>query len=249
MFPGQWYRLRASIAADGIVSITLFMRRENCCVKCRTKSGISPWRSRKGGTRRGKTFKRKKRSDRNFCSLTIASRSRLVAAIKRASVRSVRELPSRSNSLSCSTRRSLVCNSRGISPISSKKIVPPLATSKRPMRCAIAPVNAPFSCPNSSLSSKPVGIGKSNANAITAHNPARAGHYGSEEFPELEIGNHMIGQFKEKSETLVLSHQLLLRGLRRIKMQRIVECESDLLSHYRKKLNFLGGIDTRSLTG
>jgi len=32
-----------------------------------------------------------------------------------------------------------------------------------------------------------VGIGKSNANAVTAHNPARAGHYGSEEVPELEI--------------------------------------------------------------
>jgi len=105
-----------------------------------------------------KTFKRKKRSDRNFCSLTIASKSRFVAAIRRASVRSVRELPNRSNSLSCSTRSSLVCNSRGISPISSKKIVPPLATSKRPMRCAIAPVNAPLSCPNSSLSSNPVGM-------------------------------------------------------------------------------------------
>src|SRR5712664_1911539 len=95
---------------------------------------------------------------RNICSLTIASRSRFVAAIKRAFVRSVRELPNRSNSLSCSTRSSLVCSSRGISPISSRKIVPPLATSNRPMRCAIAPVNAPFSCPNSSLSSKPVGM-------------------------------------------------------------------------------------------
>src|SRR5437660_4023354 len=31
-------------------------------------------------------------------------------------------------------------------------------------------------------------------------------------------------------------------------MQCVVECESDLLSHYRKKLNFLGGIDIRSLT-
>src|SRR6267154_864322 len=121
MFPGQLYRDRASIAADGIVSITLFMRRENCCVKCRTRSGISPWRSRKAGTCTGKTFKRKKRSGRNFCWPTIASRSRFVAAIKRASVRSVRELPSRSNSLSCSTRSSLVCNSRGISPISSRK--------------------------------------------------------------------------------------------------------------------------------
>jgi len=59
----------------------------------------------------------------------------------------------------------------------------------------------------------------------------------------------MIGQFKQKSETLVLPHQLLLRGLRRIKMQRVVECESDLLSHYRKKLNFLGRIDIRSFTG
>src|SRR6266436_1029635 len=93
-----------------------------------------------------------------------------------------------------------------------------------------------------------VGSGKSNASTIAAHNAARARHCGSKNVPEFEIGNHMIGQFKEKSETLVLSHQLLLRGLRRIKMQRVVECESDLLSHYRKKLNFLAGIDIRSLT-
>jgi len=53
----------------------------------------------------------------------------------------------------------------------------------------------------------------------------------------------MIGQFKEKSEALVLFHQLLLRRLRRIKMQRIVECESDLLSHHRKKMNFFVRID------
>ncbi len=49
-----------------------------------------------------------------------------------------------------------------------------------------------------------VAIGKSNADAIAAHNPARARHYGSEKIPELEIGNHVIGQFKEKSNTLVL---------------------------------------------
>src|SRR6266481_8706058 len=93
-----------------------------------------------------------------------------------------------------------------------------------------------------------VAIGKGNADAIAAHNSPRARHYGSKNVPEYEIGNHMIGQFEEKSETLVLSHQLLLRGLRRIKMQRVVECESDLLSHHRKKLNFLAGIDIRSLT-
>jgi len=55
-----------------------------------------------------------------------------------------------------------------------------------------------------------VGIRKSNADAIAAHNPARARHYGSENVPELEIGNHVIGQFKEKPNTLVLLQQLLL---------------------------------------
>ncbi len=55
-----------------------------------------------------------------------------------------------------------------------------------------------------------VPIGKSNAGAIAAHNPARARHYGSEKIPELEIGNHVIGQFKEKSDTLILPQQLLL---------------------------------------
>src|SRR5260370_36798175 len=91
-------------------------------------------------------------------------------------------------------------------------------------------------------------MGKGNGDAMAANSPPRARHYGSEEVPDLEIGNHMIGQFKEKSETLVLFRQLLLRGLRRIKMQRIVECESDLLSHHRKKVNFFGRIDIRSLT-
>src|SRR5712664_4972684 len=31
-------------------------------------------------------------------------------------------------------------------------------------------------------------------------------------------------------------------------MQGIVECDSDLLSHHRKKVNFISGIDIRSLT-
>ncbi len=70
----------------------------------------------------------------------------------RASVRSVRDEPSRSNSPSWSARSSLAWSARGRSPISSMKRVPPRASSKRPIRCAVAPVNAPFSWPNSSLS-------------------------------------------------------------------------------------------------
>ena len=42
--------------------------------------------------------------------------------------------------------------SSGRSPISSRKSVPPSASSKRPWRRLTAPVNAPFSCPKSSLS-------------------------------------------------------------------------------------------------
>ncbi len=40
----------------------------------------------------------------------------------------------------------------GISPISSRNTVPPSATSSFPFFLPMAPVNAPFSCPNSSLS-------------------------------------------------------------------------------------------------
>jgi hypothetical protein len=51
-------------------------------------------------------------------------------------------------------------------------------------------------------------IEKTDANTITVHNPARARRRGSEKIPKLKIGNHMIGQFKEKSKTLVLVLQL-----------------------------------------
>ena len=45
-----------------------------------------------------------------------------------------------------------------MSPISSRKSVPPSARSKRPRLVATAPVNAPRTWPNSSLSSRPSGI-------------------------------------------------------------------------------------------
>ena len=46
----------------------------------------------------------------------------------------------------CNTRRSFVCNCRGISPTSSRKMVPPSAASNKPaLPLSLAPVNAPFS--------------------------------------------------------------------------------------------------------
>jgi len=47
----------------------------------------------------------------------------------------------------------LTCVAGAISLTSSRKIVPLFASSNRPSRRSAAPVNAPFSCPNSSLSS------------------------------------------------------------------------------------------------
>ena len=66
----------------------------------------------------------------------------------------VRLLPTRSNSRSWSTRSSFTCVAGENSPISSRNSVPPEACSIRPLRAAMAPVKAPFSCPNSSLSSR-----------------------------------------------------------------------------------------------
>ena len=61
--------------------------------------------------------------------------------------------PTRSNSRSCSTRSSFTWSCGSIVPISSRKIVPPSAASKRPILSWIAPVKLPFTWPKSSDSS------------------------------------------------------------------------------------------------
>jgi hypothetical protein len=66
--------------------------------------------------------------------------------------------PTRSNSRSCKTRNSVIWGSADTSPISSKKIVPPSASSKLPARRCRAPVKAPFSWPNNSDEIKEGGI-------------------------------------------------------------------------------------------
>ena len=75
-----------------------------------------------------------------------------MAARMRTSTLIVRLPPTRSSSRSCSTRSSLACVSSGMSPISSSSSVPPSAISNLPSRALTAPVKAPRSWPNSSLS-------------------------------------------------------------------------------------------------
>ena len=66
--------------------------------------------------------------------------------------------PTRWTFCSSITRSTLACASSDMSPISSRKSVPPSACSNLPLRCSVAPVNEPFSWPKSSLSSSSRGI-------------------------------------------------------------------------------------------
>ena len=61
-------------------------------------------------------------------------------------------LPTRLIRFSCRARNTLACAERLMSPISSRKSVPPSACSNLPLCCLLADVNDPFSCPKSSLS-------------------------------------------------------------------------------------------------
>ena len=69
----------------------------------------------------------------------------------------VRRPPTRSNCRSWMARRSFTWAATGSSPTSSRKRVPPSASSKRPGREAAAPVKAPRSWPKSSLSRRASG--------------------------------------------------------------------------------------------
>ena len=127
------------------------------CVKYRTKSGMSSVRSRSGwqGNRKGAqpVIEIGTEPPRLDGLLQIP-----VAGGNHPDIHGiVWGPPTRSNSPSWRTRRSFGCSSRGRSPISSRKSVPPWASSNRPCRRVSAPVKAPFSCPNSSLSIRPAG--------------------------------------------------------------------------------------------
>ena len=59
---------------------------------------------------------------------------------------------------SCRARRIFACIASGMSPISSRNSVPFSASRNAPERSLVAPVNEPFTWPNSSLSSRSAGM-------------------------------------------------------------------------------------------
>jgi len=58
MLPGHGYLINVVMVSDGMVSITLLIRRLYCWTKCRTSKGMSSGRSRNAGTRTGNTLRR-----------------------------------------------------------------------------------------------------------------------------------------------------------------------------------------------
>ncbi len=126
--------------------------RRSAARKCWASSGTSSARSRSGGRWIGNTFRRYSRSSRSLPSATACVGLRLVAAITRTSVSWTWVEPTRMNVPVSSTRSSFTCSSSGISVISSRNSVPPLARSKKPLCWRSAPVKLPFSWPKISLS-------------------------------------------------------------------------------------------------
>ena len=156
--PGQRCARSAVIASGVKVGAARPVRVRCSAVKCVTNASMSSTRSRSGGSVMGITFRRKNRSSRKLPSATAVTRSRLVAATMRTSTLIGLPPPTRSISRASMARSSFACASLPRSPTSSRKSVPPCASSNRPMRRSVAPVNAPRSCPNISLSTRSRGI-------------------------------------------------------------------------------------------
>ena len=122
-------------------------------MKRSARSGTSSSRSRSGGARSGTTFRRKKQ----VLAEGPLAHLRLEVLVRRgddAHVDVMRLLAARRATISpvWSARSTFACAERLMSPISSRKSVPPCASSNWPRRRAAAPEKLPFSWPKSSLS-------------------------------------------------------------------------------------------------
>ena len=121
--------------------------------KCPASSGMSSRRSRSAGTATTSNASLSNRSARNRSARTSAGRSAWVAATTRTSTCCGSLPPTRSKVPYSITLSSFSCTAIEAVAISSRNRVPPSASSNRPGRRLVAPVKAPASCPNNSLSS------------------------------------------------------------------------------------------------
>ena len=98
-----------------------------------------------------------------------------MAAMTRTSTRLVFAMPTGSTSPFSRTRSTFACVRALMSPISSRKMVPPSACTNLPICLTVAPVNAPFSWPNSSdsISSSGMAAQLIFTNGLSARSPLR----------------------------------------------------------------------------
>lgn len=120
---------------------------------------ISFFLSLRGGILIGITLILKYKSERNLFLSISFFKSLLVAVINLKSILIGVVPPTRVTVLSCNVFNNFTCRVNGISAISSKNKVPLWANSISPiLPSSLAPVNAPFSYPNSSDSIRFSGI-------------------------------------------------------------------------------------------
>ena len=120
--------------------------------KCRAKGRMSSFLCRSGGTSISTTRSRYT-SPRESCCREPPAGDRDWSRRSPTSTFRGWVSPTRIISRSWRTRSSLSCRAGVVSPISSRKIVPFSASSNRPGRSFVAPVNAPALWPKSVLSS------------------------------------------------------------------------------------------------
>ena len=150
--PGQSYAFNTSLNDGWSLWMFLLYLRFRFSKKSSIRLERSSNRSRSGGISTGKIFSLKYKSFRKRPSSQSCFKSRFDAAMTRASVFSGCSPPTRLKEPSCNACSNFIWAAAEIVPISSKKIVPPCAISNFPSFFCTAPVNAPFSWPNSSLS-------------------------------------------------------------------------------------------------
>ena len=128
----------------------LVISRANCSAIGKISSG----RSRNGGTAITSNASRSSRSARNLPCAARCLRFSLVTPITRTSTSMTSLPPTRSISPYSTTRSNFSCTTGLAVAISSKMMLPPSARSNRPVWRLVAPVKAPASWPNSSVSSR-----------------------------------------------------------------------------------------------
>jgi hypothetical protein len=129
-----------------------------CCRKKRVSMGTSSRRSRSAGRRRRITLRRWNKSSRNTPSLTRCSRFWWVAAITRTLARRRCGRPRGRSGHRTARAAGASAGRRACRRFRRGTACRPSACSKRPRRMVCAPVKAPRSWPNSSDSSRSLGM-------------------------------------------------------------------------------------------